>query len=273
MKRTLSFNFLCSVFGLGVLLTITSCDVKNSILTDPLPDPEVKAAILDFRNKYRGIESNYANVNLKVILDSTTRQLLQDHPIGNGIVFQYGYSDQTNNLCYLIGLGQQNNAGFFFTNQPFPETANIPYPHYILLDGSAGSGYSIVNANTLNAYRNKYRTSLERKTSFNNWVLLLNVNDHPRMVFHQSPELLKFDQAYRGQNPTYLYLEHGTAKKNGWLSGRYHVPILRLGNVSGPFPLIVNPDTYVNEYSGNALDAGHVCPPHCNAIEYQRDDK
>jgi len=225
----------------------------------------------EFSEQYR--EKNGRTIDsLRIKLDSLTESFFKSYAQGNGIVLQYGMTYNDRKVGYLVGLGNQNSAGSFFTNEPFPSSYNnVGFAHYILLDGEGSTGYSIVSVDSLKPMRDRYRTNIERKYG-NTWRVVKSDGDHPRMVFHQTPELIKFFQAYQGKNPTHFYVLNGMVRRNGWFSDRYHQPFLKFGDATKPFDLVENPSSPINEYDGQALDAGHVCPPHCNIDDYSRDD-
>ncbi len=87
------------------------------------------------------------------------------------------------------------------------------------------------------------------------------------MVFHHGIELNQFYSQNTNYNPTHLYIVHGTAKieKTGHI---VHVPYFVFGDNTGKPILEDSGDG--TRYGKQALDVGHGCPPHCDAVNDPR---
>ncbi len=291
MGMPFTISSTASVYFLGFILVFIACGVQTQNEKDaaqnidsidlhtegmikvkafPVPHVYVEEAAMKFTQRYRCTTGSSLS-QLRVAL-SSLNTLFQNLGPNEGCVFQYGFSSDTQNICYLVGLGAQNPAGNYFTNRPFPISGEVGFPHYLLIDGRGTSGVSTIHADSLKILRDRYRTIVEYKNGSGNWERIKLNNEHPRMVFHESAELNKFKQTYAQQIPTHLYIRNGMVRKNGGVTTRYHQPILMFGDQNAPFELDPNPSSPSDDYTGKALNAGHVCPPHCNAIEYERDD-
>lgn len=241
-------------------------DNTQNILSGPIPAESIRALQKYFNTEYSAIDGLNNNA-LKVEMNDSLINLIKSISSGTdkGLVFHYGYLEANKEICLLIGLGTQKKGEMKFSNDPFPAKPG-EHPEYYLLFAAHEKHLKPKGLDVYKTLTDAYKDKITQ----NKTPITTNV-DHPKMVYHQGEELKKFYAEYKMGEPLYLYAYNGSNKTQG-VSKNYHVPIFLFGNETDLFPTddFDYPRLGLNfPYRNKALDAGHVCPPHCIKIAPQ----
>jgi hypothetical protein len=256
---TIPYRLLFSLLVISVLVSCKNQDPEN-LSSGPITAESIRLAKIEFNQTY-AVASGLNNKPLKVELSDTLITLFNNLAAltDKGLVFHYGYIESKKEICLLIGLGSQKRGEMTFTNYPFPAKPGVHGEYYLVF--AANETHLKVRGTSAH---NSLTQSYQAKIQHNGTVIRLN-KDHPKMVYHQGQELKKFYDEYRMGNPLYLYAYNGSRQTPG-VAADYHIPIFLFGNDGVPFPTddVIYPDYGLHfPYRNKALDAGHVCPPHC----------
>ena len=258
------------LFALVILSIVTACKQNDSdlssqqpLLSGPITSEEITMLEKEFDKTYSALGGLNSAILKVEISDTLINEIERLAAVDNkGLVFYYGYLENKKEICYLIGLGNQDPQSLKFEHYPFPKRPGL-HPAFFLVFSSNDNYLTPVGANTFVKLTEAYKKNItQNKTSISSNM------DHPLMVYHQGKELKKFYDEYKLGSPLYLHIANGSGLTSQGI-GTYQVPIILFGNDQVPFP--TDDINYVarglNEpYRNKALDAGHVCPPHCLSI-------
>ncbi|HKK39792.1 MAG TPA: hypothetical protein VJ949_10270 [Cryomorphaceae bacterium] len=231
-------------------------------VTAPITAQSIKTLQEDFSKEYSSSDGLNNGV-IKVAVSDTLINIIKalSSSDDRGLVFHYGFIEETKEICLLMGVGTQNKGEMKFSHEPFPATSEYPHEYHLLL--AANEIY--MKPKTEGTF-NKLTDSFKNKITQNKISISTNA-DHPKMIYHQGKELKLFYDEYQVGKPLHLYVYNGSGLTPG-VTQNYYTPIFLFGNETIPFP--TDDIDYVarglNEpYRNKGMDAGHVCPPHCKS--------
>ncbi|HKK39793.1 MAG TPA: hypothetical protein VJ949_10275 [Cryomorphaceae bacterium] len=279
------------LLALGFGFCTVACGQSVSVKSAPISNSKFDKAIRKFNKRYQLNAGKIEEAPLKIKIDETVAMILtgQTDSAGRGLVFHYLIDTISKEIHYAVTAGIQDTGNLGFIPKEFNADENgVSFPHYFILKNSGDLEiHEFKDSLNLKPHYEKYRRNVERRSWTFIWRDTENMKKHPRMVFHQGEELDAFYRQWRDDEDgdLYLYIFNGMDKTpdGKWFFKvrNYNVPVLRIGNEDGPFALDDTP--YENDetvgagnaakdlkikYKAKALDAGHVCPPHCASSVY-----
>lgn len=243
-----------------LLLIFQGCkskqDVAPLIDTDPITETAYNQGTRDFDDLYFDVNRNLNQDPIKIHITNNLRGLLTSNTTSTspGLILHYGLSPTFDSVQYILSPGTQA------TDQKV-SSGSFQNETYLLLHGNRGDGYDTISKTEFCKSIKRYEKNMKIKIGTGTQDVN-KVGNHPYSVYHQGNELNNFMNQNSSQNPTYLYLYHGAANLDQL--GDFLVPFVRLGNNDRSFEIDNNPSYPEGDYFKKALDAGHVCPPHCN---------
>jgi len=239
---------------------------RRTVFTDPIDSNQTVQALALFKTDYiTDAGLNYAPIKIKV--NPALKRVLTLFPddSNSGMTFHYALSDDKKELYYIIAPGTRLQSTGELYYRSFPAGMhNQSDDHYILLRNNNSNAIQYISQSQFCTYTENYELNMKKKDG-GVYVSIQNDSDHPYYVYHDGKELNLFFEEYIKGSPLYLYVEHGAMKPQG-VSKDYHAACFLFGDDRASFPL--NNVNYPNAgldtpYRSKAMDAGHLCVPHC----------
>jgi len=230
--------------------------LKSFAITRPIDCTTFSEGLKHFEPQYTSVAGNL-NLNPSIVkLSNKLKQVIQQAVAGGhyGLVFHYGYDEAGDSLVYILSRGQIYGEDTLISYCPFEDSDKS---FYLLMATKNGSGYNEINAGTLKNYTDAYYAKIKRDGN-----ALTPANQDPKMVYHRPQGFAEFLSAFNSQNPTYLYIGHGSLPYTSSTESR-HMPFFALGNDQAFFMIDNQPASGTNVFENKGLDVGRLCPPNC----------
>jgi hypothetical protein len=242
------------------LLGNSDCSNKSDSLsfTGPIDCSTFTEGIKRFEPQYTSDAGNL-NLNPSIVkLSNKFKLVIQQAVAGGryGLVFHYGYDEAGDSLVYILSKGEIYGKDTLISYCPFVDAINNN-DFYLLMATQNGSGYNEIDASTFKIYTDAYFDKIKRDGKE-----LTPANKDPQMVYHRANGFANFLSAFNTQNPTYLYIGHGSFPPTSSTENR-HVPFFALGNDRVFFMINNTPSANNDDFEKKGLDIGRQCPPNC----------
>jgi hypothetical protein len=242
------------------LLGNSDCSNKSNsrAFTRPIDCTTFSEGLKRFEPQYTSVKGGLKLNPSIVKLNIKLKQVIQQAVTGGhyGLVFHYGYDEAGDSLVYILSRGEIYGEDTMISYCPFVDSiSNNDF--YLLMATKNGSGYNEIDASLFKSYTDAYFDKIKRDGK-----ALTPGNKDPQMVYHRARGFADFLSAFNSQNPTYLYIGHGSFPHTSATENR-HVPFFALGDNQVFFMINNYPASGTNEFENKGLDVGRQCPPNC----------
>lgn len=231
--------------------------LKSFAITRSIDCTTFSEGLKHFEPQYTSVAGNL-NLNPSIVkLSNKLKQVIQQAVAGGhyGLVFHYGYDEAGDSLVYILSRGQIYGEDTLISYCPFVDSSNNNF--YLKMATKNGSGYNEINAGSFKNYTDAYYAKIKRDGN-----ALTPANQDPKMVYHRPQGFAEFLSAFNSQNPTYLYIGHGSFPYTSSTESR-HLPFFALGDDQAFFMINNQPASGTNAFENKGLDVGRLCPPNC----------